>query len=61
MSRLSHWLPQSLFARLLAALVGVVGITLLVIVLLIVRERRDLALWASSACPYGSNSTARQG
>lgn len=49
MSRLSHWLPQSLFARLLAALVGVVGITLLVIVLLIVRERRDLALWASSA------------
>ena len=43
------WLPQSLFARLLAALVGVIGVTLVVIVLLIVRERRDLALWGSSA------------
>lgn len=43
------WLPQSLFARLLMALIGVVSITLIVIVLLIVRERRDLALWGSSA------------
>lgn len=43
------WLPQSLFARLLMALIGVVGVTLVVIVLLIVRERRDLALWGSSA------------
>jgi signal transduction histidine kinase len=43
------WLPQSLFARLLAALVGVISVTLVVIVFLIVRERRDLALWGSSA------------
>jgi signal transduction histidine kinase len=49
MRRLSGWLPQSLFARLLAALVAVAGITLIVIVLLILRERRDLALWGSSA------------
>jgi signal transduction histidine kinase len=43
------WLPQSLFGRLLAALVGVIGVMLIVIVFLIVRERRDLALWGSSA------------
>ena len=40
-------LPQSLFARLLAGLVAALGVALLVIVLLIVRERRDLALWSS--------------
>ncbi len=34
--------PDSLLGRLLAALLAVVGVTLLVIVLLIVRERRDL-------------------
>jgi signal transduction histidine kinase len=34
--------PDTLFGRLLAALLGAVGLTLLVIVLLIVRERRDL-------------------
>jgi signal transduction histidine kinase len=36
--------PQSLFARLLAALLGVVGITLTVIVVLIMQDRRELAL-----------------
>lgn len=41
--------PESLFGRLLLALVGAVGITLLVAVLLIVRERRDLALLGTGA------------
>jgi signal transduction histidine kinase len=42
-------LPQSLFARLLGALLAVIGITLLVIVVLIVRERNDLVLLGSGA------------
>ena len=42
-------LPQSLFGRLLAGLLVAVGLTLIVIVVLIVRERRDLALWRSGA------------
>jgi signal transduction histidine kinase len=41
--------PESLFGRLMLALVGAVGITLLVAVLLIVRERRDLALLGTGA------------
>lgn len=41
--------PGSLFGRLMLALVGAVGITLLVAVLLIVRERRDLALLGTGA------------
>ncbi|HEU4625585.1 MAG TPA: ATP-binding protein [Steroidobacteraceae bacterium] len=41
--------PQSLFGRLFAALVGVIVITLLLIVLLIVRERRDLAFLGTGA------------
>ncbi len=41
--------PQSLFGRLMLALVGVVGLTLLVVVVLIVRERRDLALLGTGA------------
>lgn len=36
--------PQSLFARLLAALLSVVGVTLMVIVVLILQDRRELAL-----------------
>jgi signal transduction histidine kinase len=36
--------PQSLFGRLLAALLAVVGVTLTVIVILILQDRRDLAL-----------------
>lgn len=39
--------PQSLFARLLTGLVAVIGVALLAVVLLITRERRDLALWTS--------------
>lgn len=42
-------MPQSLFGRLMVALVGVVGITLLIVVALIVRERRDLALLGTGA------------
>jgi hypothetical protein len=42
-------LPQSLFARLLTGLVAAVGTALLIIVLLIVRDRRDLALLGSGA------------
>jgi signal transduction histidine kinase len=46
-------LPQSLFARLLTAMLAVVGVTLVIIVVLIVRERHDIALigsggWASA-------------
>jgi signal transduction histidine kinase len=41
--------PESLFGRLMLALVGAVGVTLLVAVLLIVRERRDLALLGTGA------------
>jgi signal transduction histidine kinase len=45
-----HWLlPQSLLGRLLCALLGVIGITLLIIVLLILHERRELELWRSGA------------
>lgn len=42
-------LPQSLFARLIGALLAVMVITLVAIVVLIMRERRDLALWGSGA------------
>lgn len=42
-------LPQSLFARLIGALLAVMVITLVAIVALIMRERRDLALWGSGA------------
>ncbi|HEY4366200.1 MAG TPA: ATP-binding protein [Steroidobacteraceae bacterium] len=42
-------LPQSLFARLLSALLAVIGITLVVIVVLILQERRDLMLLGSGA------------
>ena len=42
-------LPQSLFARLIGALLAVIVITLVAIVALIMRERRDLALWGSGA------------
>jgi signal transduction histidine kinase len=41
--------PQSLFARLIGALLGVMIVTLVLIVVLILRERRDLALWGSGA------------
>lgn len=41
--------PQSLFARLIGALLAVMIVTLVAIVVLIMRERRDLALWGSGA------------
>jgi signal transduction histidine kinase len=51
-------LPQSLFARLLTGLLAAVGTALIIIVLLIVRDRRDLALWGSGA--WSAASTIAQ-
>lgn len=48
-------LPQSLFARLLSGLIAAIGIALIVIVVLIVRERRDLAMWRSGAWSAANN------
>lgn len=48
-------LPQSLFARLLAGLLAALGVALIVIVVLIVHERRDLALWRSGAWSAADN------
>lgn len=42
-------LPQTLFGRLFAAIVAVIGTTLLVMVLLVVHERRELAFAESGA------------
>lgn len=42
-------LPQTLFARLLTGLIAAIGVAVMVIVVLIVRERRDLAMWRSGA------------
>ena len=42
-------LPQSLFARLLSALLAVIGITVVVVAVLILQERRDLMLLGSGA------------
>jgi signal transduction histidine kinase len=42
-------LPDTLFGRLFAAIVGAVAVTLLVIVALILRERRELAFLGSAA------------
>jgi signal transduction histidine kinase len=44
-----RWAPQSLFARLLAALLAVIGVTLTVIIVLIMQDRRDLALRVGGA------------
>lgn len=40
--------PDTLFGRLVAALLTVVALTVLIVALLIVRERRDLAFWNST-------------
>lgn len=48
-------LPQSLFARLLTGLVAVIGLALLAVILLIVHERRDLALWSSGTWSAADN------
>src|SRR5690349_21517174 len=42
-------LPNTLFGRLFIATIGVIGAMLLVVILLIVRERRELALLDSGA------------
>ena len=44
--RVQLW-PQSLFGRLLSALLAAIGVTLVVIVVLIIRERRELSFWGS--------------
>jgi len=38
------WVPQSLFGRLLGAMLAAVGVTLIVIAVLILQDRRELAL-----------------
>ena len=43
------FVPQSLFGRLFAALVGVVIVTLLIVAVLIARERRELAFLGTGA------------
>ncbi|HMN44387.1 MAG TPA: HAMP domain-containing sensor histidine kinase [Povalibacter sp.] len=48
-------LPQSLFGRLLAGLLAVVGVALLAVVGLIVHERRDVALWTSTVWDAADN------
>lgn len=48
-------LPQSLFARLLTGVIAAVGVALIVVVVLIVRERRDLAMWRSGAWSAATN------
>lgn len=52
---MSIGLPQSLFSRLLAGLLAAVGVALIVIVVLIIHERRDLALWRSGAWSAADN------
>jgi len=51
-------LPQSLFGRLLMALIGAIGIALLIIAALIVHERRELALLTSGAWSTADNIAA---
>jgi signal transduction histidine kinase len=52
--RLRLPLPDTLFARLFAAIVAVLGATLLIIVVLIVRERRELALLESGTGAFAT-------
>jgi signal transduction histidine kinase len=44
-----RFLPDTVFGRLISALLAVVGLAFLVIAALIVRERRDLLLWGGEA------------
>lgn len=48
-------MPQTLFGRLFAATVGVVALTVLIVVVLIVRERREYALLESGAGASAAN------
>jgi len=45
-------LPDSLFSRLLLALLGVIGLTIIIAGALIVHERRELAFWAGEASGF---------
>jgi len=45
-------MPDSLFARLLLALVAVIGLTVVIAGVLIVRERREVAFWAGEASEF---------
>jgi signal transduction histidine kinase len=45
-------LPDSLFSRLLLALLGVIGLTIIIAGMLIVNERRELAFWAGEASGF---------
>ncbi len=44
-----RFLPDTVFGRLISALLAVIGVAVLVIVVLIVRERRDLLFWGGEA------------
>lgn len=57
-SLLPSLLPQSLFGRLLMALLSAIGLALLVIVALILHERRELALLTSGAWSTADNIAA---
>ena len=45
-------IPDSLFSRLLLALVAVIGLTVVIVGVLIVRERREFAFWAGEASEF---------
>ncbi len=45
-------MPDSLFSRLLLALLGVIGLTIVIAGTLIVQERRELAFWAGEASSF---------
>ena len=49
-----RYLPDSLFARLMVALLAVIGLTVVVAGILIVRERQELAFWAGEASEFVS-------
>jgi signal transduction histidine kinase len=57
-SLLQSLLPQSLFGRLLIALLSAIGLALLVIVALIIHERRELSLLTSGAWSSADNIAA---
>jgi signal transduction histidine kinase len=52
-----RFLPDTVFGRLISALLAVVGLTFLVIAALIVRERRDLLFWGGEAAAIANAVT----
>lgn len=54
-SAINSMLPQSLFARLLMALISAISLALLIVVALIMHERRELALLGSGAWSAADN------